>query len=159
MEQEEFRRGDDDEVFAPPDEHHDDHRRPVRTRRRYGHERRSNGWDTVIDVVAYVRIAFSLLAIVLAVLFGAFIAFIAANEGANSRVDPAMFGVILAVLGLILLLPIAGIWISVAVLRRRTYGKVLGYIVSVLSLFDIPIGTAMGIMWLIAFSKGDRSWR
>ena len=51
----------------------------------------------------------------------------------------------------LLILSIPEIIAGIAILKRKSWGRILGLIIAVLDLFNIPIGTAIGIytLWVL----------
>ena len=72
--------------------------------------------------------------------------------------DPANVGSIVGhSFGIIVLLCCAGLSLAagVGILKAKSWGRILGIVVAVLSLFWIPIGTVLGVLVLIYLTRPE----
>ena len=112
--------------------------------------------ETHVRVVGILHIVLGAMglvgAVVVMVIFGGAAAIVGATADPNARVAvpiiSALGGLITC---LIVVTAIPGIIAGIAVLKLREWGRILMIIVSVLDLFSIPIGTALGIYGLWTF--------
>jgi hypothetical protein len=83
-----------------------------------------------------------------AVLIGGFIFFVLTTVAVaiHDREGSAILGIVAtAVSGFIVLLSLPGLFAGYGLLRRRPWARVLAIIVGALHLYNVPIGTALGI--------------
>ncbi len=104
--------------------------------------------------------AYRILAVVIAgVMMHTFI-----NDGMFGGMPPFVRDMIHAMLPVVLLMTIvlggAAILTGYALLTRRPWARVLGIVMSILSLIKIPFGTALGIytLWVLAPQASGNEW-
>ena len=85
-----------------------------------------------------------------AVIGGAMVAFSPAGSQTETGVPLAGIGAIVLVLGLIYVAA------CVSSFTRPVWGRWLGMVLCVLSLFSFPLGTLIGIIGIIAYAQGGR---
>ena len=96
-----------------------------------------------INVVASLQIGFSILGIILAVLFFALFHFI--GDIANDRDAEVVLSIIANVLMvLVFILSIPAIIAGIGLFKRKEWARILTLIISVIDLINFPIGTAVG---------------
>lgn len=106
--------------------------------------------ETHVKVVGLINIVFGFLG-----LFIAGILFIAIAGGGFISGDPTAMTItsIVAVVlsGIFSLFSIPEIVVGFAILKKKSWGRILGVIVAILDLINIPIGTAFGIyaLWVL----------
>lgn len=107
-----------------------------------------------IDTAAYLHIGYGILIL----LIGVILLFVMVGGGLLSG-DAAAFavtsgiGFFLGVLFLIISLP--SLLAGYGLLRRREWGRILAFIMSIIDLFSFPIGTAVGGYTLWVLTKVD----
>lgn len=116
-----------------------------------------------IRVLGYLNIAMGVLGalggLAILLIFGGLAGIVGIQGDRDSALTGSVFagiGVALAILALILSLPsILGGW---GLLRYRPWARVLMIIISILHLFNVPIGTALGVygLWVLFSDEGQR---
>ncbi len=96
-----------------------------------------------INIVASLRIGFSILGILIGVLFFTVLYFI------GDLVDDEEAELVLTIIAnvlvvMIIILSIPGIIAGIGLFKRKEWARILTLILSVLDLVNIPIGTAIG---------------
>ena len=71
------------------------------------------------------------------------------NSDINIGTNLVLYGGVLGLLAPVLL--ILSLIAAFALRAEKGWGRIMGIITAVLSIFDFPIGTAFGIYWLFAF--------
>ena len=97
-----------------------------------------------INIVASLRIGFSILGILIGVLFFTVLYFI------GDLVDDEEAELVLTIIAnvlvvMIIILSIPGIIAGIGLFKRKEWARILTLILSVLDLVNIPIGTAIGV--------------
>lgn len=105
----------------------------------------------VLSATAIVAALFLLLA------FGTAGSIVAANvEPHDARLALPLIGLAGTMLvGYLILLAVPALIAGIGLLRFRPWGRILGIVVSVLSLIHIPLGTALGIYGLFVLFNKD----
>lgn len=83
-----------------------------------------------------------------AILIGGFIFFVLTTVGVaihDREISPILGIVGAAVAGFIVLLSLPGLFAGYGLLRRRPWARILAIIVGALHLYNVPIGTALGV--------------
>ena len=114
----------------------------------------SRDYNTHVQVLAWINIGFSALFLFI----GIFALFFLTGIGVASQEVEAMS--ILAFIGTAAALffgalAVPGFAAGYGLLKRRNWGRVLAIIVAVLDLFNIPIGTAVGVyaLWVLTHQQ------
>ena len=124
---------------------------------------------THVNIVAWLYIVLSVLgllaaAFLLLIFVGIGIFLVAADESAAAGI----FAVIAAFIGTFLFLVSApGLIGGIGLLKRQNWARILVLILSVLQLFNVPVGTAIGVYSLWALTRQEtialfgetRGWR
>ena len=120
------------------------------------------GWLTCCKVLGILWIIFGALGL-LSILLMTVIFAVLLSQASGQEIDDAFAGVghfvivlLVAVLALTVVMGIVQIVAGIGILKRRNWGRILGYIVAALGILQVPIGTAMGILAFIAFGKCKR---
>ena len=97
-----------------------------------------------INIVASLRIGFSILGILIGVLFFTVLYFI------GDLVDDEEAELVLTIIAnvlivMIIILSVPGIIAGIGLFKRKEWARILTLILSVLDLVNIPIGTAIGV--------------
>lgn len=96
-----------------------------------------------INVVASLRIGFSLLGILLGVLFYIIFYFVGDFvDDPDAELALTIIANVFAVLIVIVCVP--GILAGIGLFKRKEWARILTLIISVIDLFNVPIGTAIG---------------
>ena len=74
---------------------------------------------------------------------------ILANSGESSTMGAAEFSVIFVIIGF-------QSFVALGLLKRPAWGRVVGFVAGALMLIGFPIGTLIGILFLIALGRGGR---
>jgi hypothetical protein len=108
-----------------------------------------------------------LVALLFLLFFGSLAAFVGltdSSEGAFMAV-PILGGIGGLIFLFVLLLSVPGIIVGIGLLRFSPWARVLGIVVSAVSLLNVPFGTALGVygLWVLLsteterlFARGDR---
>jgi hypothetical protein len=107
-----------------------------------------------INVVAAIRIAFSILSFVVGI-----VGFIVLRLIGNISMDNDA-QTVLSIIGTIALiffvvLAIPGLIAGLGLLKRKEWARILTLIISVIDLFNFPIGTAVGVYCIWALSNNE----
>ena len=96
-----------------------------------------------INVIAALRIGFSILGIIIGIIIFLILYVIgnATNDYDAKIVLPIIANVLIAIF---IILSIPGIIAGIGLFKRKEWARVLTLIISVLDLVNIPIGTALG---------------
>ena len=107
-----------------------------------------------ITIVAWINIIGGAIFAVIGIFIFMFFAGIGMASG-----DPEALG-ILAIIGsvasmFLLVAGLPGLVAGYAILKRKSWARVLGIVVAVLNLFNVPIGTALGVyaLWVLTDDK------
>ncbi len=104
--------------------------------------------ETHVKVLGYLYIAFSILTALFAVLILGILILSGAISGDRTAFAiTTIVGVVVSVFLLVLALP--GLFAGIGLLRFRSWGRILAIVVAVLNIFNVPLGTAMGIYTLV----------
>ena len=99
------------------------------------------------------------LAVMIAFLFGGALAAVGAAHDPDAAIAAPVLGLIGGVLFfLIAVLAVPGIIAGVGLLKYRPWARILTIVLSALHLFNVPIGTALGIygFWVLLNSETER---
>lgn len=109
------------------------------------------------DVIAYLNFAYGALLAAAALIVGAVFSLI--NQVPTSEMPPEaadLVGGIGGIIAFVLILFAIPYWIAgYAILKRFAWGRILGMVLGALALFSIPIGTALGVYTLWAFTRPE----
>ena len=113
-----------------------------------------------IKIVAILNIVFGalglLIALVALIFFGGMASLVAAQPDPDSDVGAAVLGMIGALAFFVLaVLSAPGLIAGIGLLNYRSWAQTLTIIVSVIHLFNIPFGTALGIYGLWVLLKDE----
>lgn len=80
--------------------------------------------------------------------------------GAGALVPEPLTAVLLATLGTVLggfflILAVPGLLLAWALIARKSWAVPLGWILAILNLFNVPVGTALGIYTIWALSRDE----
>ena len=107
-------------------------------------------YPTHVTILAWINIGFS----VLIAFIGVFALFFLTGIGVASQ-DPEAVRILTFVgfagSGFLIALALPGFFAGYGLLKRRRWGRFLAIVVAVIDLFEIPIGTAIGIygLWVL----------
>ncbi len=111
-----------------------------------------------LTVVAALMLAWAGFALIIGLIVLAAAAFGGAVGESQSGVD-GVFGMAagggLLVFFIMLLAALPALFAGIGILQRREWGRILGIIVAVIALFNIPFGTAFGIYALIILTRPE----
>lgn len=113
-----------------------------------------------VQVVAALRIGFGILGILIACVV--LVAFIGPGLIASREGDPMALTVLtviaVVVASFILILAVPGIIAGYGLLRHQEWARILTMVLAVLDLFNIPVGTAVGIysLWVLTQSESEQ---
>ena len=97
-----------------------------------------------INVIAAIRIGFSILGLLIGGVIFTLLYFV--GDFVDDREAETILTIVANVLMvLIVLLSIPGIIAGIGLFKRKEWARILTLILSVLDLFNIPIGTAIGV--------------
>ena len=107
--------------------------------------------ETHVNVIAYINIAFGALGVLIGIGFCVFFIVmggVVVDDPEAGRILPIFGGGFLV---LFMILSVPGIIGGIGLLKRKSWSRILVIILGVLSLINIPIGTAMGIytIWVL----------
>ena len=115
--------------------------------------------DTHVKVVGALNVvlgAFGLLvAVALMLIFGGATWLVGATGDPDAAVAIPILGLTGAALSAFLLvLSLPGVVIGIGLLQRRSWARIAGIVISLLNLFNFPLGTMLGVygLWVL-FSK------
>ena len=115
--------------------------------------------DTHLKVVGALNVvlgAFGLLvAVALMLIFGGATWLVGATGDPDAAVAIPILGLTGAALSAFLLvLSLPGVVIGIGLLQRRSWARIAGIVISLLNLFNFPLGTMLGVygLWVL-FSK------
>ncbi len=124
--------------------------------------------ETHVKIVAWLHIVLSILGlIVTAFVFLVFVVIGLVLAASDDVAAMGIFAVIATIVGVFLLLVSApGLVGGIGLLKRQNWARILVLILSVLQLFNIPFGTAVGVysLWVLtraeteAFFGETRGW-
>jgi hypothetical protein len=110
----------------------------------------------VVGALNVVLGAFGLLiAAAMLLIFGGATWLVGATGGPDAAVAMPILGLTGAALaGFLLVLSLPGVVIGIGLLRLRAWARVAGIVISLLNLFNFPLGTLLGVygLWVL-FSK------
>jgi len=96
-----------------------------------------------INVIASLRIGFSILGLIIGGLIFTVLYFV--GDFVEDKEAEAVLTIVANVIAvLIVILSIPGIIAGIGLFRRKEWARILTLILSVLDLFNIPVGTAIG---------------
>lgn len=106
---------------------------------------------TIFKVLAWIILIFGILGGIGVIIFG-----IVSGE-TESTIGLVIMGIVYIVIGVLI-----G-WLYFAIARgiheKKNWAKTVGFILAILMLFNIPIGTVLGIILLIGFSDEEsKAW-
>ncbi len=109
------------------------------------------------NVIAYLNFAYGGLLAAAALIVGAVFSLISQVPSTEMATEEAyLVGGIGAVIAFVLILFAIPYWIAgYAILKRFAWGRILGMILGALALFSIPIGTALGVYVIWAFTRPE----
>lgn len=100
--------------------------------------------DSHINVIASLRIGFSILGLIIGGIICTVLYFV--GDFVDDRDAEVVLTIVANVLMVLLLvLSIPGIIAGIGLFKRKEWARILTLILSVLDLFNIPIGTALGV--------------
>lgn len=109
--------------------------------------------ETHVNIVAWLHIILSILGLlVTAFVFLVFVAIGLLLAASDEAAAMGIFAVIATIIGVFLLLvSVPGLIGGIGLLKRQDWARILVLILSVLQLFNIPFGTAVGIysLWVL----------
>jgi hypothetical protein len=115
--------------------------------------------QTHVKVVGALNVVLGAFGLLLAasmmLIFGGATWLAGATGGADAAVAVPILGFTGAALStFLLLLSLPGVVIGIGLLRRRSWARVAGIVISLLNLFNFPFGTMLGVygLWVL-FSK------
>lgn len=110
---------------------------------------------TILGVIHLVSGAlFALIGLGLFALFAAVGLTVAGQDPMAPRI---MIIIAFIITGMMLLLAVPGIVTGYGLLKRRSWGRVLALVVGALNLFNVPIGTLIGVytFWVLAQGSAE----
>lgn len=113
--------------------------------------------ETHVNIVAWLHIILSILGLlVTAFVFIVFIIIGLVLAASDDAAAMGIFAVIATVIGAFLLLVSApGLVGGIGLLKRQNWARILVLILSVLQLFNIPFGTAVGVYSLWVLTRAE----
>jgi hypothetical protein len=104
-----------------------------------------------------------LAGIVVAMIFGGVAGLVGVNgtAGDNAVAIPLLGGIGSLVLFILALIGIPGIIAGIGLLQFRPWARILAIIISVIDLFNLPFGTALGVygLWALLSPEGEALFR
>ena len=113
--------------------------------------------ETHVKIVAWLHIVLSALGLlVTALVFLVFVGIGLLLAASDETAAMGIFAVIATIVGVFLLLvSVPGLIGGIGLLQRQNWARILVLILSVLQLFNIPFGTAVGIYSLWALTREE----
>ena len=119
--------------------------------------------DTHVKVVGVLNIVFAALglcaAALLSVIFAGSAAVVAANADPDARIAIPVIGLTgSALVGFLVIWSLPGLIVGIGLLKRRSWARIGGIVVAVLSLLAIPFGTIFGAysLWVLFSPETER---
>lgn len=107
-----------------------------------------------INIVAALQIAFSILTLVLGVVGFIVLRLIGdISMDSDAKTVLSVIGTIALIFFVVLSIP--GLFAGFGLLKRKEWARILTLILSVLDLFNFPIGTAVGVYSIWALSNNE----
>jgi hypothetical protein len=97
-----------------------------------------------INVIASLRIGFSILGLIIGGLIFTVLYFVG-DFVEDQKAEAVLTIVANVIIVLIVILSIPGIIAGIGLFKRKEWARILTLILSVLDLFNIPVGTAIGV--------------
>jgi hypothetical protein len=116
-----------------------------------------------VRALAVLQIVYASLGLLVGVVVFLLFGGIAAIVGFSAPVDDSVIAVpVLAVIGgfassIIILLSLPRLIAGIGLLKHRSWARILTLVVSVLGLFDFPVGTGLGVYGLWVLTHRDAS--
>jgi hypothetical protein len=113
--------------------------------------------NTHVRVLAILQIVYASLGLLLGLFVGVLFGGIATIVGFNAPLDDSVVAVpILAIIGgiaasFLIVLSLPRLIAGIALLKHRSWGRILTIVVSILGMIDFPFGTGLGIyaLWVL----------
>jgi hypothetical protein len=124
----------------------------------------ASGMETHVKVLAVLYLAFSALGILLALAFFVVTGVVTGIVG--TAADPSAARIAIPIIGLggtalacfFLALAVPGVVLGIGLLALRPWARVLGIVLSALTLLHIPVGTVLGVygLWVLFSHDTER---
>ncbi len=107
---------------------------------------------TLVRVLGALHLAFGIIAVLVALVGGAFTRFMGMQ---GMVIAGALFGLIVA---LVFLYAVFAVVVGIGLIRLEAWARIPGIVLGAISLFSIPIGTALGVLdiYFFGFDKDVR---
>ena len=112
--------------------------------------------ETHVSIVAWLHVGLSILGFCVAALVFLFFVVVGLLLAADEAASLGILAVIGTVVGgFLFLLSVPGLVGGIGLLKRQDWARLLVIIISVLHLFNVPVGTAVGVYSLWALTRQE----